>query len=346
MKLSPALIIAWSQQLLLLLNAHIPLNQALYLLSLSCPHHHLKTLSQSLYHQINNGTPLSLALKKQDQIFDSTYCYLITAGEKSGKISIMLENIIIEKKRQEQLKAQMLKAFIYPSLVLLTGFGVLILLFIYAIPQMAGVFSQLNHPLPAPTRLVLAISSVVTGSIIPILIILIGLCSGFYLLARYSPLFLLWCSQQYWKSPTSLFSRYSTLILFSGTLSTLLSAGIPIVPACEASISALSQPFVKQRLNIALTLIHQGQSFSYALEQTQLFPALAIHLWKMGEYTGKLHTLLYDTAVYYQQQLQVLTDRLTALLEPLLLIILGIMIGGIVIALYLPLFNMGLMIGH
>ncbi|MFI4955417.1 MAG: type II secretion system F family protein, partial [Gammaproteobacteria bacterium] len=131
-------------------------------------------------------------------------------------------------------------------------------------------------------------------------------------------------------------------ILFANTLATLLAAGIPLMSGLPTSLLILNNHHAQARLLAAVVLIKQGHSFSYALQQTQLFPQLAMQMWQIGEHTGKLCELLQESVGYYQLQLDTLTSQLMQLVEPLLLVVLGALIGSVVIAMYLPLFNLGL----
>jgi type II secretory pathway component PulF len=134
-------------------------------------------------------------------------------------------------------------------------------------------------------------------------------------------------------------------VLFSRTLALLLSAGIPIATGLPIVLQVIDNPYAQQRMRIAVLLVNQGHSFSYALQQTLLFPALALQMWKIGEHTGQLTVLLHDCALYYQQQLDTFTQQITQFIEPVLLIVLGFLIGSVVIAMYLPLFRLGLVMG-
>jgi type IV pilus assembly protein PilC len=336
----------WTQQLALLLEAHLPLAQALQLLAQTQTHGLLRSVTLSIYNEVMSGMPLSHALAAYPLYFDATYRYLIIAAEQSGKLAPILQGLALQQKTQQQLRAQLQKAFTYPSLVLMVGGLVFILLLVWVVPQIASVFSQFDQQLPWFTACILGLAhfSQYNG---------IYFLSGFalfgfsiYMMKKYIPGWNERLDSWRWHCPgIGTLLQSAGCVLFANTLATLLAAGIPLISGIPTSLQVLNNRHVQLRLLAAVSLIKQGHSFSYALQQTQLFPQLALQMWHIGEQTGKLSELLQDSANYYQQQLDSLTEQLIQLLEPMLLIVLGILIGSVVIAMYLPLFNLGLVLG-
>jgi len=208
------------------------------------------------------------------------------------------------------------------------------------------VFAQFNQPLPLFTQIILGFTHIVQQFGLGFFVGCLFLGIGIYLSQRYYPPWAERLAKWRWHAPgVGSLLQCGGCILFARTLAVLLMAGIPLSSALPTSLQVLENPYAIQRLRAALELVNQGHSFSYALQQTSLFPPLAIQMWQIGEHSGKLCELLHESVDYYQQQLNELTAQLTRLLEPVLLIVLGVLIGSVVIAMYLPLFSLGLVLG-
>lgn len=292
------------------------------------------------------GTPLSYALRHYPQHFDHSYCQLVVAGEHSGLLASMLQRIASQYKARQLLRSQLHKALIYPVLVLFVGISVFLLLLMWVVPQIATVFMQFNQPLPVLTQIILFLTSGLqqVGGYIMVFSLICGI--GGYVAGHYLPCCNHYLARWRWNFPAvGTLLQFSGCVLLARTLATLLIAGIPLSAGLPISLPVLKNSYAKQRLLSAADLINQGHSFSFALRQTQLFPHLALQMWQIGEHSGKLVELLNDSADFYQQQLDEITQQLAHLLEPILLIVLGLLIGCVVIAMYLPLFNIGLVVG-
>lgn len=339
-------IMYWTQQLATLLNAHLPLLQALELLAQTHTKKNLKQLTWQLYQRISEGQALSTALNYYPKIFDKTYRQLIYAAEQTGALSPILQKIAEQQLFRHKLRQQLIKTLIYPCLVLCVGFGVFILLLTWVVPQLAQVFAQFSQTLPAFTQFILNCADFLQRYMYYFLLSFLSVSCGLYVAYKYSPSMNLLISKIFWYSPIiGYLLQRAGCVLFLRTLSLLLSSGIPIASALPITLQVLNNLYVQQRLQLTSLFINQGHSFNYALQKAKLFPALVLQMCKIGEHTGQLHILLQDCAVYYQQQLDTLTQQLLQLIEPGLLIFLGLLIGSVVIAMYLPLFRLGLVMG-
>ena len=291
----------WTRQLATLLNAHIPLLQALDLLTQSQTQKKLQQLTQTIYQEITQGNPLSVALRHYPKLFDKTYCQLIYSAEQSGALPSVLQKIAEQQLLREQIRQQLIKAFIYPSLVLLVGISVFILLLTWVVPQLAQVFAQFSQELPWFTQFILDAAAFLQhyGGYFFLLTILAACVIHF--LPKYVASVAVIFSRWLWRCPgVGGLLQQAGCVLFSRTLALLLSAGIPIATGLPIVLQVIDNPYAQQRMRIAVLLVNQGHSFSYALQQTLLFPALALQMWKIGEHTGQLTVLLHDCALYYK----------------------------------------------
>lgn len=344
-KIRAQFITQWTQQLALLLQAHLPLAQALQLLTQTCHPPQLRLLTQTLHQNVLNGSPLSQALATYPHYFDPTYCQLIIAAEQSGRLTHILQRIADQRCARQRLRSQLFRAFSYPSLVLTVGSSIVILLLLWIVPQIAEIYAQFNQPLPQLTRLILSVADFMQRYGLYCMLSSLLLSLFIYLLNHYQLKWRIRCDRWLWNCPgIGTLVQSASCILFANTLATLLSAGLPLMTGLPTSAQLISNKHAQMRLLAAVALIQQGHSFSYALQQTHVFPHLAIQMWQIGEHSGRLSELLQESAAYYQLQLDTVIAQLLQLLEPFLLVVLGILIGGVVIAMYLPLFNLGLVI--
>lgn len=339
-------IMQWTQQLASLLHANLPLAQALHLLTETQHHKTLQQLTHVLHDAILNGQALSCALKNYPSLFDKTYCQLVYMAEQSGTLATILQKIAAQKKFQLQLRYQIKKALIYPGMVLTVGISVFILLLVWVVPQLSRVFTQFDQALPPFTQFILRSSSFLQHMIIYFIPIALFFALFFQFIPKYSHFVANTLARWRWHLPMiGKLLQHTYCILFSRTLALLLTSGIPIATALPTVIPLFDNRYAQQQIKMAELLIQQGHSLSYALQQTRIFPVLAVHMWHIGEHSGKLSSLLQDCADYYQQQLDAFIQQMLQFLEPVLLIVLGLLIGSVVIAMYLPLFKLGLVMG-
>jgi type IV pilus assembly protein PilC len=289
--------------------------------------------------KLKKGEQLHEAL---ETIVDKMSCQLIAIGETSGKLETMLEYAAEIKYTHHKLINQVKSALFYPSIVCLLALAISILLLKFVIPQFAILFAEQHTALPLPTRVVLSLSSHLHYALLPILALLISFITLLSLnkklagMAKNTALSLLS------KSPFSrTIIRSACFAHLATALNINIEAGIPIIKALEGSIALLPLNSLKQQLRKSLTHLKAGETFASSLSHAPLLPPLFIELLEHGERSGQLTNMLGQLKTHYQDQLETYLSRCRILLEPMIMLILGAMIGGLMLAMYLPMFQMG-----
>lgn len=340
--IKPRDITRFTRQLTTLLRAGIPLLQAFDALDRGEPDSALKDMLRDIRAQLEQGSPLHQALRRHAE-FGKLYSNLVMAGELSGTLDMLLERIAHHLERTEILRANLRSALIYPCAILTIAALVLSMILIFVVPAFQHIFSSFGADLPWLTRLVITLSEGMQQH-------------GLLLLS--AGLTLVWGLKQLIQKNTPWQYRLHGLLLalpiagplvrnactarWSRTLATLFAAGIPLTEALDAVAGVTGNVRFQTATQTMQGQLMRGQSLSQALNATQnLFPAMVIQMCAIGEESGALDTMLEKTAAHYEHEVEQTVSRLTTLLEPIIMVILGLLIGGLVLALYLPIFQMG-----
>lgn len=341
-KLKQKHIAAFTQQLADLLAAGIPLSEALCIIHNSAIYSGLKYVSKTLKDAIASGISFSDALKKFPQYFDAIYYGLTEAGEQSGALDAMLKQLAFYQERTLTLKTKLKKALFYPITVLLTMLAVSSALLFFVIPKFQAVFDSFGATLPAFTRLIIQIAnathSYTAGCIALCLLFSIGYCVDprhRSALAKRSDGLLLHIPLLNKLIIDAVMTRWSHV------LSTLLLAGLPITEALAAAHNTITHHALQKRMHPILSRIEAGEALHIALQSVKDFPAEYVQMIAVGENTGKLGDILGKMNQRQQIQLDHRLDHLSQWLEPAMMILLAILVGGLIIAMYLPIFQMG-----
>lgn len=334
----------FTRQLATLIGAGLPLVQSLSVIRHGIEKTPLGQLTQKLSIHLEKGQSFSEALKLFPKQFNAFYYGLIESGEQSGTLDIMLNRLAIHQEKTESLKRKIRKAATYPLAVLIIASSVTILLMLKVVPLFKELFKGSNTPLPAFTELVLSISEMLQSHgwiIILLLCLAIIMVKQLYYNKKH-PGFKHWIETHIFKLPImGSLIHHTILARITRTLATTLSAGVPLTEALN-TLTRATQNIVYHR-----TLIHvqqslkNGQSLHHSMEGFKTFAPMLIQMVKIGEHSGTLATMLDKLATLYEEKVDVSIDGLTTLLEPLLMVMLGIIVGGLIIAMYLPIFNMG-----
>ncbi len=335
----------FSRQLATLLKAGVPLLQAFEVMGRSGCGAGQAALLERLKQDVASGLGLADALQRQPAWFDGLYCNLVRVGEQSGTLDRQLEQLAGMLEQRQALRKRVRKAMLYPLLLLLTGLGVSAILLLEVIPRFQRLFAGFDTALPAFTQWVIDLSTGL-GRHAPLLLI-----TGFALaltvreVYRRHPPARLWISHQVLRLPV--FGKLlgqAALARFARSLGTAYAAGVPLLDAlgtvAKASGSALhEQAIVRLRQGMA-----NGQGLNQAMALEPLFPPLLVQLTAIGESSGTLEPMLDKAASHYEEQVSQALDQLTSLLEPAIALILGLLVGGLVVAMYLPIFQLGSLI--
>ena len=334
----------FSTQLATLISAGIPLVQALTVMKQGQNKEHLTKLISKMIIYLEKGYSFSDTLKQFPKCFDALYCGLIASGEQSGTLARMLNRIAAYQERNQSLKRKVKKAMMYPFTVLIVAVIVTCLLLLKVVPIFSVLYQNSNAQLPAFTQFLLEISELLQRH--GYLILLSGgLCvtSLLYLYRHQKhPKFRQVIQHTILKIPVlKMLINHTLLARITRTLSTTLTAGIPLAESLE-TIAQGTSPIVYNRLLTQVQLaLKKGQSLYQALLPVKQFEPMVLQMINIGESSGSLDTMLNKIASHYEEKMESSIDACMILLEPLIMILLGVVIGGLVIGLYLPIFNMG-----
>lgn len=338
----PVEIALFTRQLATLLKAGIALLQALDIIAEGFENRHMRTLVQSLKQEIAAGSSLSVALQKQPRYFDELYCNLIAAGEQAGALEALLERVATHLEKSEQLKARIKKAMTYPMTVLAVATLVSAILLIHVVPQFQGLFAGVDAQLPGFTLAVISLSEFMQHNG---WILILAAGTGFAGLRkayRSSTGFRHWLDASLLKAPVAgTLLKKSALARYARTLSTTFAAGVPLVQALDSVAGATGNGLFKQAINRMRHDVSTGTQLNESMAVSGLFPGMAIQMTAIGEESGTLDTMLEKVASHYEADVDDLVDNLTSLMEPLIMVVLGGIVGALVLAMYLPIFQLG-----
>jgi type IV pilus assembly protein PilC len=292
--------------------------------------------------EVESGTALSDALAKHPQHFDALVVSLVNAGEQAGVLETLLDNIATYKEKTEALKAKIKKAMFYPTAVIVVAMIVTAILLIFVVPQFEDLFNNFGADLPAFTRFVVDLSEFMQAKWWLVLGGAIAVVVGFSQAKKRSRAFGRFLDRAILKMPiVGPIMHKAAVARYARTLSTMFSAGVPLVEALESVAGATGNIVFTDATLMIRDSVATGQQLQFAMNQTGLFPNMVEQMVAIGEESGSLDAMLAKVADFYEAEVDDAVDALSSLLEPLIMSILGVLIGGLVVAMYLPIFKMG-----
>ena len=335
----------FTRQLATMLYSGIPLVQAFGIIGQASENPRMKKLITDIRNDVEGGSTLAEALAKFPLYFDDLYVNLVEAGESAGVLDQVLDSIANYKERMESIKGKVKKAMFYPASVLAVAFAVTALLLIVIIPQFEDMFRGFGADLPAFTRFVLRISEFMQSQGWLILIGLIGGIVGLVQLKKRNKSFAHFLDRVSLKIPViGGVLEKSALARFSSTLATTFAAGVPLVDALKTVAGATGNVVYEDAVHRVREDVSTGHSLQLAMQQTGVFPPMMIQMTAIGEEAGSLDAMLDKVANFYQEEVNNTVDALSSLLEPIIIVIIGVIVGGLVVAMYLPIFQMAAVI--
>tara|TARA_B100000700_G_scaffold80286_1_gene90377 strand:- start:6292 stop:7521 length:1230 start_codon:yes stop_codon:yes gene_type:complete len=335
-------IMIFARQLATMIKAGVPMLQAFSVVAESLKNPTMSALVQDLMNDIASGTSFSDALRRHPKYFDRLFTNMIEAGEQSGSLDHMLEKVASYKEKIESLKGRVKKALYYPVAVISVGIGVTALLLIKVVPQFESLFQGFGAELPAMTRMTIALSEFAQqywlwgiGLVVAsIMLIRQGMRRSDAFTYRMHALAL--------KIPVigDILDK-SSVSRYSSTLATTFGAGVPLVEALETAAGASGNKVYERAVLQVRDDVSAGQQLHFAMRLTEQFPALAVQMVGIGEEAGSLDAMLSRVAEYYEEEVDNKVDALTSLLEPFIIVVLGVLVGGLVVSMYLPIFELG-----
>jgi len=340
-RLSGKDIAVFTRQLATMLGAGIPLVQALGLIAGAGRNPRMQQVVTEVAREIAHGAPMFEALARAPAVFDPLYRHLVRVGESTGTLDTVLERLASERERREQLKGRIIKALAYPAVVMLMALVVCMVMLVYVVPQFEQTFRGMGAGLPAFTQAIIALSRWMGRWWWALLMGLVLAGFGWQRMWRHSPGLRERGDRWLLRLPLlgGLFSKLA-LARFARTLATTVQAGVPLVEALTIIAGAAGNRVFAAAGTRMVAAIRVGGSLEAAMRGSGLFPPLAVQMVAIGEEAGALDTMLHKLAGFYEDELGNTVDALSALLEPAIMLLIGVLVGGLVIGMYLPVFNL------
>ena len=341
-KIKPKDILLFTRYISTMLTAGLPIVQSLEIISKDQDNPTMQEMIINIKNNIAGGKTLAESFKNYPQHFNDLYCNLISSGEKSGTLEKILKRLGNYLERTETLKRKVKKALIYPAAIMTVALGVSLILLIFVVPQFQKMFSSFGAQLPFFTRMIVNLSDFLRAYWWLLLAAsIMGVVGMKRYIAQSEP-------AQYMIDKYILrvyivgnVLQKSVVARFARTLATTLEAGMPIVESMKAmSLIMGNKIYSKAVMDICNEVIN-GKQLSVAMESTKLFPNMAIQMIAVGEASGSLSEMLNKVADYYEEEVNSIVDNLSSLLEPVIMVVLGVIVGSFVVAMYLPIFKIG-----
>jgi len=340
--IKPKDIAVFTRQLATMLNSGIPLVQSFSIIAQAAENPRLKKLILDIRNEVEAGSTLSESLAKHPLYFDELYINLVESGESAGVLDQVLDSIASYKERIESIKGKVKKAMFYPAAVMAVAISVMVLLLIVVIPQFEDIFQSFGADLPAFTRMVVNASNFMQSIGWLFMLGFVGLVFGLFQLKKRSKPFAHLLDRISLKIPIiGPVLEKSALARFSSTLATTFAAGVPLVDALDTVAGATGNIVYENAVKQVREDVSVGHQLQLAMQQTGMFPPMLIQMTAIGEEAGSLDAMLNKVAAFYEEEVNNTVDALSSLLEPMIIVFVGIVVGGMVVAMYLPIFQMG-----
>lgn len=341
-KIKPMDIALFTRQMATMMKAGVPLLQSFDIIGEGFDNPNMRKLVDDLKQEVAAGNSFATSLRKKPQYFDDLYCNLVDSGEQSGSLETLLDRVATYKEKTEALKAKIKKAMNYPIAVVLVAVIVSAILLIKVVPQFQDVFANFGAELPAFTLMVIGLSEALQEWWYVVLIGLIGAAYAFKQAHARSEKFRNWFDRFLLKVPIVGDILYKSAVArFARTLATTFAAGVPLVDALDSVAGATGNVVFRNATMKVKGDVSSGMQLNFSMRTTGTFPSMAIQMTAIGEESGSLDEMLAKVATFYEDEVDNMVDGLTALMEPMIMAVLGVLVGGLIIAMYLPIFQLG-----
>lgn len=341
-KVTPGDIAIFSRQLATMMTAGIPLVQAFDIVGAGHENPAMQKLILAIKSDVEGGTTLANALARHPMQFDDLFVNLVAAGEQAGALETLLDKIATYKEKTEAIKKKIKKALFYPAAVVVVALVVTAILMIFVIPEFESLFQGFGADLPAFTRFVIDISNFIRSQGWLLLILIIGSIMGFLHAKKRYRKVQHFVDRVALKLPViGVILNKSSIARYARTLATTFAAGVPLVEALDSVAGACGNVVYEGAVLKMRDEVATGTRLQRAMENTDLFPNMVNQMVAVGEESGSLDDMASKVADFYEEEVDNAVDSMSSLLEPLIMSILGVLVGGLVIAMYLPIFKMG-----
>lgn len=338
-------VIAFTRQFAAMVGAGVPIVQALEILKLQSENKVMQSMVTQVAEDVKSGTTLAEAFKKQERVFSDLYVHMVAAGETGGILDAILVRLSVYLEKAQKLRRKIRGAMIYPASIALVAIAVTLVLLVYVIPVFADLFSSFGQSLPAPTQFVIELSNFTIRNALWLVLLVFALAAGARLSYR---------SERGRTVIDGIFLKlpiFGDLVCkgavarFSRTLGTLISSGVPIIDALTVTAKTAGNRVVERTLFETRAKVTEGKPIAEPLSASKIFPPMVANMVQIGETTGALDQMLGKVADFYEEEVDNAVQNLTALMEPLVMVILGVIMGGLIISMYLPIFKLSAVAG-
>jgi len=345
-KVTPKDIAIFSRQLSTMMNSGVPLVQAFDIIGKGHENKGMSDLLIAVKTDIEAGSTLSDSLAKHPLHFDDLYVNLVAAGEHAGILDSVLDKVATYKEKSESIKAKIKKALTYPTAVIVVAFVITAILMIYVVPEFAKLFTGFGADLPAFTAFVVKLSNIFVNYWYLIFGSIIGVVVGLMQAKKRSRAFRHFLDRTMLKVPiVGTILNKAAIARYARTLSTMFAAGVPLVEAMTSVAGAVGNVVYGEAVIKMRDEVSTGTQLNVSMAKANLFPNMVVQMAAIGEEAGSLDSMLAKVADFYEEEVDNAVDNMSSLLEPFIMVILGTLVGGLVVAMYLPIFKMGSVVG-
>lgn len=344
--IKPMDIALFTRQMATMMKAGVPLLQAFEIIGEGFDNPNMRKLVDDLKQEVAAGNSFAAALRKQPKYFDDLYCNLVDSGEQAGALETLLDRVATYKEKTEAMKAKIKKAMTYPISVVVVAVIVTAILLIKVVPAFKDVFDNFGAELPAFTLFVVGLSEGLQKWWFVFVIAIFG--AGFALKEanQRSESFRNWKDRTLLKAPIIGDILYKSAVArYARTLATTFAAGVPLVDSLDSVAGAVGNVVFRNAVNKVKQDVSSGTQLNFAMRTTGVFPTMAIQMTAIGEESGALDIMLDKVATYFEDEVDNKVDNLATLMEPMIMAVLGVLVGGLIIAMYLPIFQLGQVVG-
>lgn len=337
----PADISFASRQMATMIGAGIPVAQTLKAIGKGHESANMEKLMLSLSNDVESGTALSVALGKHKKHFDRLYTSMVSAGEESGKLDTLLDRVATYKEKMEIIKSKVKSAMMYPMIVLAIAVVVIILLLLFVIPQFEALFQSFGADLPTLTRMIVDASTWLKTKWWLFFLTMAALVVIFMFFYKRSHKFRFFLDKLFLRMPVfGVILKKSAYARFSRTLAIIFGAGVPLVDGMDTVASATGNRVFENAVMSIKSEVSTGRGLASSMQTSKMFPNMMVQMVSSGEESGELETMLDKVADFYEREVDDAVEALASLIEPLMIVILGVIIGTMVLAMYMPIFKM------
>ena len=345
-KIKPLDIALFTRQMATMMKAGVPLLQSFDIIGEGFDNPNMRKLIDEVKQEVAAGNSFAASLRKKPLYFDDLYCNLVDSGEQSGALETLLDRVATYKEKTEALKAKIKKAMTYPIAVIVVAVIVTAVLLIKVVPQFESVFAGFGAELPAFTQVVVNMSRGLQEWWFMFAFGIFAIAFTFKWVFKRSEKFRDFLDRTLLKAPIVGDIMYKAVVArYARTLATTFAAGVPLVEALDSVAGATGNVVFRNAVHKIRNDVSSGTQLNFSMRSTGIFPSMAIQMTAIGEESGSLDEMLDKVAGYYEDEVDNAVDNLTVLMEPMIMSVIGVLVGGLIVAMYLPIFQLGAVVG-